>query len=173
MTEVAAHLEHLTLHVAIVDPDHGARSEAPQSAFEAAKRRLKDDGHYHCYVPGCEAADLQVHHFLCEWSEANDADMVKVKAMAERFDPYGYGKLLAHRPIENPDDIRNMLVLCQGHHTGVNHDTQTGIGIHYTTAPAFFAQLCALDGADPIPQRGETEAQALNRVEAHERHNAE
>ena len=166
MTNPSEHAEHLTLHVSLIDPDHGARNEAPQSAFEAAKRRLKDDGHYQCYVPGCSATDLQVHHFLCEWSEANDADFVKVKALAERFDPYGYGKLYAHRPIESPDDIRNMMVLCQAHHTGVNHITNTGIGIHYTSAPAFFAQLCALDGANPVPQKGETEEQALTRVRA-------
>lgn len=166
MTTTKEHVEHLTLHVSIVDPDHGARNEAPQSAFEAAKRRLKDDGHFQCYVSGCQATNLQVHHFLCEWSEANDADMVKVKALSERFDPYGYGKLLAHRPIESPDDIRNMLVLCQSHHTGVNHATNTGIGIHYQPAPAFFAQLVALDGANPVPQQGETEDQALKRVKS-------
>lgn len=149
----------------IVDPYHGApRKESP--TFRAAKRRLKADGHYRCWVCGTEQ-HLQVHHFAVEWMDQDVADLQKVKAFVEAFDVYGYGRLLTHQPLTSVEDVRCLMVLCQIHHTGVDHqDGNSGTGIHNTTFPTWVIQKLAKDGLIPVPQPGETLAQVLARVRA-------
>jgi hypothetical protein len=167
---IAAHIEHLTIKIALYDPEHGNRKEAPESEFEQTKRVLRADGHYRCAVCGT-TENLQVHHFLCEWSEWEDADPELIWRWAQVFDIYGYARKLGRAPIESPDDIRNMMVLCQPHHTGVDHaDGGTGIGVHYVVTPVFMAQLIYKADRDPVPQRGETEAQAIARIKASIQH---
>lgn len=164
MTE--AHMEKRTLHDMVVDPDHADRTTSAE--FEASVKRLKEDGHYKCWI--CGGIDhLQVHHRVLEYMFANIGDMAKVKAFCEEWDVYGYGRLLKDRPMLTKDDVRNQMVLCQEHHTGVDHENNnTGTGIHDLTFSSWIIQKLALDGANPVPQKGETWQQAMERVKAHE-----
>ncbi|AHX12928.1 hypothetical protein CH75_06450 [Dyella jiangningensis] len=169
MTTTAEHIEHRTIKDFAVDPDHVERAESAE--FRAAKKRLREDGHYVCWVASCRSTDkLQVHHLGAEWMFENVVDFDRLKAFLLSFDPYGYSRLLQHQPITSVDDIRNMLVICQCHHTGVNHeDGSGGTGIHSCTFPTWAAQCVTVDGGNPIPQPGETFDQAMARIKKHER----
>lgn len=157
---VLEHVMKRTLHEVVITPDHVRRTESKQ--FRASKKRLRADGHYHCWVCGSKD-NLQVHHFGIEWSLANVADWEKVKAFVEEWDPYGYGRLLRNVPMTSADDVRNMLVLCQEHHTGVDHaDGGSGTGIHEMSFPIWLVQK--LGRADVVPQKGETVEQAMQDV---------
>jgi hypothetical protein len=67
------------------------------------------------------------------------------------FDPYGYTHKMGDIPIDSPDDIRNLMVLCGrceidgvsvpgGHHRGVN------AGVHDLTFPTWIAQRAVKAG---------------------------
>ncbi len=166
MSEVAEHAQTRTLHEVVITPDHVERTESAE--FRASKERLRADGHYACWVCG-STENLQVHHFGIEWSLAGIADWNKVAAFCEEWDPYGYGRLLRNHPIDSADDVRNMLVLCQEHHTGVDHaDGGSGTGIHSLTFPAWIVQKLARTGADPIPQVGESVQQTMDAIQKSE-----
>lgn len=167
MTNVAEHIQRRTLHEVVITPDHVERTESPE--FRKSKERLRDDGHFKCRACGA-TENLQVHHFVIEWSLANIADWNKVKSFCEEWDPYGYGRLLKNQPMTSADDIRNMLVLCQAHHTGVDHENGgSGTGIHEMSFPVWVVQLLARDGADPVPQPGQTAQQTETNVKAGEK----
>ncbi|UOF90748.1 hypothetical protein LSG31_00250 [Fodinisporobacter ferrooxydans] len=88
-----------------------------------------------------------------------------MKDFVETFDVYGYGRLLKNQPITSVDDIRNMMVLCQEHHTGVDHENGgSGTGIHELTFPVWLIQKLAKRGVDAVPQSGETLQQATETV---------
>lgn len=158
------HLIDRTLHVVSVDPNEEMRKESRE--FRQAKARLKADGHMRCWACG-GTADLQVHHAALEWSTRALADFDKIKAFAEEFDVYGYGRLLRNVPITSVEDVRCMLVLCQRHHTGVDSaDGHRGTGVHDMDWPTFLMQKLSRDGLDPVPQDGETAQQVLERIEA-------
>ena len=156
---VAAHVERRTITEVFIDPDHAQRKESAQ--FRKSKERLKEDGHYHCYVCG-STGNLQVHHRAAEWMFDNVVDYAKLKEFCEEWDIYGYGRLLKSRPIESVDDIRNQMVLCLKHHVG------KGTGIHEMSFPAWIIQKLAKAGADPVPQAGETVEQAEEEVKENE-----
>lgn len=166
MADVAEHAQTRTLHEVVITPDHVERTESPE--FRASKERLRADGHYKCYVCGTDQ-NIQIHHHACEWSLSGVADWDKVKAYCEEFDPLGYGRLLRNQPMTSADDIRNMLPLCFTHHLGIDHDDGgSGTGIHTLSYPVWIIQKLARDGANPIPQPGETEAQTEAEVKAKE-----
>ena len=161
---VEAHEMKRTLTEIVITPEHAERTESPE--FRKAKERLKADGHYKCWVCGA-TENLQVHHFGAEWSLEGVTDFDKLKAFCEEWDPYGYGRLLKNHPITSVDDVRNMLVLCQEHHTGVDHaDENSGTGIHSLTFPVWVIQKLAKTGEDPVPQNGESVEKVLKEVEA-------
>lgn len=164
MTQAHETIRHLV--EVVITPEHAERTESAE--FRHAKERLKADGHYKCWL--CEATEnLQVHHFGAEWSLENITDFAKLKAFCEEWDPYGYGRLLKNQPMTTVDDVRNMLVLCQEHHTGVDHaDGNSGTGIHSLSFPVWIIQKLAKQGEDPVPQDGETAEQVLEEVEASE-----
>ena len=138
-------VRHLT--EVVITPDHVKRKESQM--FRHSKKRLREDGHYHCYV--CNGTeDLQVHHYGGEWSLENVTDMVKLKTFLEEWDVYGYGKLLKNKPITSVDDIRNMMVLCQEHHTGGTADGSAN-GIHNITFPAWISQKLVQNGKETVP----------------------
>lgn len=134
-------VRHLT--EIVITPDHVNRTESEE--FKEAKKQLKKDGHYKCWICGT-TEDLQVHHFGCEWSLSNDCDFDKLKSLLMMLDPYGYSKEMVDKPITSPDDIRNQLVLCQKHHTHPEN------GIHEITFPVWISQKYCKDGEDPVPQ---------------------
>lgn len=154
MNTVKEHVINRTLHETVITPEHVKRTESAE--FRRTKHRLREDGHYHCWVCGT-TDDLQVHHVGLEWSLAEIGDFDVLKEFVETFDVYGYGKLLKNKPITSVDDIRNTMVLCQHHHTGVDHENGgSGTGIHEITFPVFLIQKLAKKGVHAIPQSGET-----------------
>lgn len=167
MSDTKIHFEQKTLHSFVVDPDHHERSESP--TFVEAKKRLKEDGHYKCYICG-STENLQSHHRAGEYMFENIVDYDLLKEFLEEWDIYGYGKLLRNKPITTVDDIRNQMLLCQMHHTGVDHENSgSGTGIHQMDFPSWIIQKLAIKGANPVPQKGETKEQAMARVQANER----
>lgn len=165
---IAEHTEYRTLKDFLIDPDH-AKREGESAEFDRSVKRLKEDGHYKCRVSG-STENLQVHHFGCEWMFENIVDYDKLKTYLEEHDIYGYSRLLKNQPITSVDDIRNLEVLSQPYHTGVDHENNnSGIGVHDLSEPSFNIQIVCLDGADPIPQPGETFAQTLERIKKFER----
>ncbi|PWI57891.1 hypothetical protein BM613_06685 [Sulfoacidibacillus thermotolerans] len=143
-----------SLRELVIIPEHAKRTETEE--FRKSKERLQEDGHYRCWVCGTTER-LQVHHYGIEWSLAHLADWNKVKAFCEEWDPYGYGHLLRNIPLKSPDDIRNLLVLCEPHHIGIDHrDEESGIGIHELTFPIFLIQKLSIKGIDAVPQSEET-----------------
>ena len=157
------HLINRHLFVVSVDPNEVKRTTS--KTFEESVERLKKDGHYQCFT--CQTTeDLQVHHFGCEWQYEEIVDFNKLKLYCEALDPYGYGRLLQSQPITTVDDIRNLLVLCQEHHTGVDHaDGGSMTGIHSGDLPTWNIQFLAKEGMIPVPQRGETAEDVLARIE--------
>jgi hypothetical protein len=140
---VPAHVIRRRLTEIVITPEHVRREESEE--FHRNKERLREDGHWRCFLCGTTDA-LQVHHFACEWSLWPDADPEKVKTFCETFDPYGYGRLLRHKPLTSPDDIRNLLVLCETHHIAAE------TGVHSITMPIWLIQGLAKTGEDPVPQ---------------------
>lgn len=166
MTTTPIHIEAKTIRDIVIDPDHAARTES--AVFAEAKKRLKADGHYKCWICG-STDNLQVHHFAAEYMFATIADLDKVKEFVEEFDVYGYGRLLKSQPIVSIEEVRCLMVLCQTHHTGVDHeDGNSGTGIHSLTFPSWIIQKLAKNGCNPIPQPGETEAQTEEAVKESE-----
>lgn len=164
MTDI--HVESRTIRDVVIDPDHADRIES--ATFRKAKERLKEDGHYKCFICGT-TDNLQVHHFAVEYMFETIADLVKVKEFVESFDPYGYGHLLRQQPLTSIEEVRCLLVLCQTHHTGVDHeDGNSGTGIHSLTFPSWIIQKLAKDDANPIPQPGETVQQTMDDVKISE-----
>jgi hypothetical protein len=160
------HIESKTIHDFAIDPEHHERTESAE--FDATKKRLREDGHYHCYICGTEE-NIQIHHRALEYMFTNVGDMEKVKAFCEEWDVYGYGKLLKNKPMTSQDDIRNAMALCGAHHTGVDHENNsTGTGIHSLSFSSWIIQKLCLDGANPIPQKGETSDQAIARIKQYE-----
>lgn len=160
---VSEHVLTRDLHDDVIDPTH-AHHRTTSPAFRAAKRRIKADGHWACWVCGTVKA-LQLHHFLCEWEFKDLVDLARLKDVAEVLDPYGYGRLLRNQPMTDPEDVRNYMVLCQPHHTGVDHaDGGSGTGIHELTFNSWMIQKLAQPGLIPIPQPGETFVAVLKRL---------
>jgi len=150
---VQMHKQSRNLFEVVITPEHDDRTESPE--FRKSKEQLKTDGHFKCWVCG-SVNDLQVHHYAAEWSLADDVDFDKLKAFCEEWDVYGYGNFYKDTPMTSVDDIRNMLVLCQQHHTGVDHDdSNSGTGIHSMTFPAFIMQKLSKKDQNPIPQVGQ------------------
>jgi hypothetical protein len=162
-----AHVENRVLHDFVIDPDHDSRTESEQ--FREAKDRLKHDGHHKCYICGTED-NIQVHHRAGEYMLSNVVDFDLLKEFCEEWDIYGYGRLLKAKPITSVDDVRNQMCLCQAHHTGVDHeDGGGGTGIHSASFNTWIMQKLCLSGANPVPQKGETFADAMARIKQFER----
>ena len=159
--QVAEHVE--TINVKDVEVVHGHAERGAESAeFHKNVSKLKGDGFGYCFatyfLTGKKVTEnLQVHHFLAEWSEGSETvDFDKLRRLTELFDPYGYGKSMKDVPMESVDDIRNMLVLSQQFHTGVNKTANNATGIHNLVFPFWIALLNCKDEKCPIPLAGET-----------------
>jgi hypothetical protein len=141
---VAAHeiIDHL-IEVYGVGSHPQRKGESPE--FNDSVKRLQTDGHYKCFICGC-VDNLQTHHWLSEWSLADEVDFAKVQRLAQIFDVYGYARLLVNIPITSVDDVRNCMVLCQNHHIA------QVTGIHSTTFSAWVSQCLAKDGVCIVPQ---------------------
>jgi hypothetical protein len=143
-----------TLTEVVIDPAHAERTESPE--FRKSKARLKEDGHFKCYICGT-TENIQVHH-LAEYCFATIVDFGKLKEFCEEFDPYGYGKLLRNKPMSDIGEVRNCLCLCRSHHI------EKGTGVHETSMPIWLIQKLAKE--DPVPQEGQNPEEVLKKARA-------
>lgn len=145
---IKEHISTKNLVETIVIPEHPERKETTE--FSKSKKRLREDGHYKCWICGCEE-NLQVHHFFVPHSLQNTCNFTELNKICCEWDIYGYGRVMSNTPIKSVDDIRNMMVLCREHHTGGKSDGVAN-GIHNITFPTWIAQkLCSINGKDPVP----------------------
>lgn len=133
-----SHEEERTIHEFIEYPDHAKRTES--SEFRSNKRRLVKQLDVPCWI--CGSKELREVHHLHEWSLFDALDPEKILDTLHAIDPYGYTHAAGDKPIESPDDIRNLVVLCEGCHRGVNQ------GVHDLTMPIWLAQRAVKDGMD-------------------------
>ncbi|KLU65742.1 hypothetical protein DEAC_c23720 [Desulfosporosinus acididurans] len=152
---VTAHEIKRTLTEVVIDPSHAERTESAE--FRRSKARLKEDGHFKCFICGT-SEDIQVHH-LAEYCFATLVDFDKLKQFCEEFDPYGYGKLLKNKPMSDIGDVRNCLAICRQHHI------EKGTGVHETTFPIWLIQKLAKTNEDPVPQDGKKPEVVLKELE--------
>ena len=137
MTDITKpHEESRTIHEFIEYPAHEDRTES--SEFRANKRRLVRQLDIGCWICGGKES-REVHH-IHEWSLWNALDPDKVLDSLHAFDPYGYTHAGGDKPIESPDDLRNLVVICEKHHRGVN------TGVHDLTMPIWFPQRAVKAG---------------------------
>lgn len=144
---VAEHSQRHTLTEVVLYGEHEQRTESAQ--FRRNKRMLVRQLDVPCWICG-ERGPREVHH-IHEWSLWNKLDPHKVLDTLHVFDPYGYTHQMGDMPIDSPDDIRNLLVLCGthtvngveipgGHHRGEN------LGVHDVTFPVWIAMRSVKDG---------------------------
>jgi hypothetical protein len=144
---VEEHIEKHTFTEVIIDCGHGPRTESAE--FRHARKTIKQDGFYYCYVCGA-TEKIEEHHYGCEWSKQNEVDYDKLKAYLLEHDIYGYSHKMINEPLTTVDDVRNQMMLC------VDHHRMPGTGIHYTTPDVWVMQKICKTGQDPVPQRDES-----------------
>lgn len=141
MADTPAHEQVEALRVDVEYPEHVQRTESAE--FAANKHRLVHKLGLPCWK--CGSSDkLEVHHFVIEWSEWDSADPAKVLKIMHKLDAYGFAAdgLKQGNPLPaSPDDIRNLMVLCENCHRGAC------LGIHQVPLPFWFADLVKKDGA--------------------------
>lgn len=119
------------------------------SEFRRNKRVMVRQLDLPCWICGCR--DKREVHHIHEWALWNALDPEKVLDTLHVFDPYGYTHQIGEKPIESPDDIRNLLVLC-GEHTvdGVTipggHHRGENLGVHDLSFPIWVAQRAVKAG---------------------------
>ncbi len=116
------------------DPAHDERTETEE--FESNRKKLISMG-ITCFSCGSKEK-LEAHHIV-EWAYFNKISKRKMKKLLRVFDPYGYSQKLIKTTIKDPDDIRNLIILCKKCHR------LKYTGIHEVSFPAWVAQACARD----------------------------
>lgn len=134
---VHAHDQMMTLMIKTHTEDHAPREGDPHyHLFEAAKRRLKEQGLWKCIIDD-ELCDGQpeLHHSVIEFSDIPSTDYHKVeKALGLHFESDEEFQGWA----ENPG---NLEVLCTNHH-------RTHYGIHALPEPLWQAVRFHKDGLE-------------------------
>ncbi len=153
---------------------HGERRDSP--LFLANKRFLRDVCRLPCWVCGARQSKhnpLEVHHVF-EWALWSAIDPRRVTAILEILEFYEDGYLAqagARRSMleaalaraggimRSPDDIRNLVVLCQDHHR------IAGMGVHTISFPVWIA-LSAMKRGDRLTRNDVVRAAAqLRRID--------
>lgn len=131
MKTIAAHKEKKTIVEYEITPKHATRTESDE--FKK-NRQILIDRIGKCFICGT-TINLQAHHYGCEWAFWNDCDKDKLKKFLLSFDIYGFSQFYrSTRTIDTPDDIRNLMLLCEKHHIEKEH------GIHEMTFPMWIMQ---------------------------------
>lgn len=116
---VQAHIQKRSMVEVTYFPTHEERKESAE--FREDKAELKAEGKYACFIGnGRCSGQIELHHAIIEFSEANAIDWERVKA--------------DYPNVDHADDIDQMMPLCEKHHRG------RGTGIHATTYQAWLAQ---------------------------------
>ncbi len=135
--ETPAHEQRETITIDVEYPEHAQRTESAE--FSQNKRTLVHKLNTPCFC--CEGLEnREVHHWCIEWAEWENADPTKVLRKMHQMDIYGYAALYGDKPVESPDDIRNLVVICAKCHRG------KGTGIHLVPFPNWISQVVAKKG---------------------------
>jgi hypothetical protein len=145
----AAHDQRETITIDVEYPEHAQRTESHE--FGVNKRTLVTKLDTPCFC--CGSKDKrEVHHMCIEWAEWENADPAKVFRLVHQFDIYGYAAQLGDKPVESPDDIRNLVVICASCHRGA------GLGIHLVPFPNWVSQVAAKAGVRVLKATGSAPA---------------
>ncbi len=138
MTPAHDQTQHLT--VVCHYPDHGARADDPHYAdFEAAKKRLKDQGLYKCVVCGSDQ-QVELHHAHVEYSLQNAVDVTKLnEALGLHLSDDDFAAWI--------DSPGNLEPLCLKHHRGSE-------GIHISPEPLWELLRVQKAGPDLFEAKG-------------------
>lgn len=139
---IAAHLMRRTITEIEVIPEHDERS-ASAEYLRNRERLIEKDG-IGCWLCGGRK-DLEAHHWF-EWAAWNEIDPVKAAHALRWIDFHGYGRTVGDGPLESPDAIANLVVLCRRDHRG------KGFGIHNTTGPVWWARWARKKGARVVQE---------------------
>ena len=131
-----SHLENKTLTEHIEYPGHEPRTTS--SMFRTNRHILIERLGLGCWVCGSKQ-NLEAHHWF-EWSLWPKLDPAKVLLVLRMIDFYGFAHHKADQPVESPDDIRNLVVLCEAHHR------QPEMGIHCLEFPIWLPQRAVKEG---------------------------
>jgi hypothetical protein len=124
------HEQKMTVSVDVFVPDHPDRTESPIFA-KARKQLISDNPNACCEVCGIKK-DLELHHDIVEWCDADGVNWDKLKKLYPDFDWKNFDP---SRPETFVDSVYNARrVLCKKHHTGKDH------GIHYLPYPIWQMQ---------------------------------
>jgi 5-methylcytosine-specific restriction endonuclease McrA len=131
-----AHEQTDTIREEVLYPEHVQRTESEE--FRRNKLRLVRKLDLGCWV--CGSRDKREVHHIHEWSLAPSLDMSKALDTLHCFDPYGFTAHDPETPLSGPDDLRNLLVLCETCHRGAD------AGVHRLTYPIWVARRAAKPG---------------------------
>jgi hypothetical protein len=153
------HLERQTLIQEYWVPAHDERRES--ALFRKNKNFLRDQVGLPCWICRKGKADgevLEVHHVF-EWALWNAMTPERVTRILDALEFYEDGYVacagdrkpeleralaeVAKAPVKRPDDIRNLVVLCQRHHRS------RFTGVHMISFPIWIA-LAAVDPKQPL-----------------------
>lgn len=127
---IKKHIQKKTITMLIDYSEHVKRSTS--ELFHQNRKKLIDDMKLPCWI--CESQEkLEVHH-IHEWALWNSLDHDRVLDTLRKIDPHGFTALDPTTPIETPDDIRNLLVLCLECHR------MKYKGVHDNTFPIWIAR---------------------------------
>jgi hypothetical protein len=142
-----AHEAKRTFTELVKFPAHKKRTASPE--FQKNKDILVKQLNLPCFI--CDNRGIREVHHVHEWALWEALDPKKVLNTLHIFDPYGFTNKMGETPLESPDDIRNLMVLCGhceingvsvpgGHHRGTN------AGVHHLTFPVWLAQRAVKPG---------------------------
>lgn len=166
---VDEHEQTNTVKEYVVWPKHEPREES--KLYKANKEKLIDEMNLPCFKcamkawpdkpPPSSYTNREVHHYVVEREAWNAVDPKKVQYLFDNgfFDPYGFSAKMRGQPVESPDDIRNLVVLCEQHHRHAH------VGIHHSTAPNWLSDMVAKNGVDILLTEEEWRLLASGRAE--------
>lgn len=133
MADVPAHEQDETFTEHDLIADHAERSESETFRHNKAFLRQQHPG---CWMQTdlCDAAAPVEAHHIVEWCQWPNVDPDRLKLLLRTFDPYGYSAFYRDRPIASPDDIRNLILLCDRCHR------ERDLGAHDLTWPTLWAR---------------------------------
>ena len=134
---VDAHQQDHTFEENILYPSHEPRHESKE--FRDNKHHLVHELQLPCWLCGSRE-HLEAHHWH-EWALWNSLEASEALEVLQLIDFYGFAKKLGDKPLNSPDDIRNLVVLCELHHRGKD------AGIHGLTFPIWLARRSVKQGS--------------------------
>lgn len=129
LRKIAAHVMRRTITEIEWIPEHDEREASEE--YLANRHQLIEVEGIGCWYCGTHD-ELEAHHWF-EWAEWNAEDAEDCSKDLAKLDFHGYGHLCESAPIDSPDAISNLCILCRTHHRKRGH------GIHNTTGPVWWA----------------------------------